>query len=139
MLRYFSIFCLFLAFTSCAKPTFEKVEGVYENGKPEGINVYEGEGDEAVIIEHREYYENEELRMKGAIDAGKRDGEWVAFYDDGSKWSLSTYDKGIKQGKSKVWFKNGNLRYEGKYLDDQKNGTWDYYDEAGALVKSLEH
>jgi len=82
----------------------------------------------------QEFYPNGALKMEGKNDEnGLRNGLWIAYYEDGTKWSESYYVKGKKSGHSLSFYPNGNVRYVGEYLDDEKIGTWKFYDENGDL------
>jgi hypothetical protein len=34
------------------------------------------------------------------------------------------------------YYENGKLKISGEYKDDEKSGTWKYYDEKGTLIKT---
>lgn len=83
----------------------------------------------------QEYHPNGALKMEGKHDEnGLRTGLWISYYENGIKWSESYYIKGKKSGHSLSFFPNGAVRYVGEYLDDQKVGTWKFYDENGELT-----
>ncbi len=42
------------------------------------------------------------------------------------------------KGKEVEYFENGNIKARGIYLDDQKYGWWDYYNENGDLIKKVD-
>lgn len=134
--------CLFffLAFLiSCSAPTFERVETKFEDGSPQKVSIMQGEGDQAVKVGHKEYHPNGQVFMEGNLKGENRNDVWVSYYDDGTPWSESTYKDGKKEGSIKVWFRNGNLRYIGQYTNDEKSGTWTYYDEDGNIVHEQKH
>jgi antitoxin component YwqK of YwqJK toxin-antitoxin module len=82
----------------------------------------------------QEFYPNGALKMEGKNDEnGLRNGLWIAYYENGKKWSESYYVKGKKSGHSLSFYPNGNVRYVGEYLNDEKIGTWKFYDENGDL------
>jgi antitoxin component YwqK of YwqJK toxin-antitoxin module len=41
-----------------------------------------------------------------------------------------------KHGPYFYYYENGKLKIKGEYKDDEKSGTWTYYDEKGTLVKT---
>ncbi len=67
-------------------------------------------------------------------DADARNGLWLSYYENGSKWSESMYVHGKKNGHSVTFFPNGKIRYIGEYKDDEKSGNWRFFDEVGLLV-----
>jgi antitoxin component YwqK of YwqJK toxin-antitoxin module len=73
-------------------------------------------------------YPNGIIKFTGFFRFGQRHGQWLAFYDNGIKWSECTYDKGKKDGESIVYFPNGNMQYKGWYKNDLQDSIWIYYD-----------
>ena len=82
-----------------------------------------------------EYHPNGNIKMEGQLnEIGERDGLWIAYYEDGTKWSESYYINGIRDGHSLSFFPNGQVRYIGEYRNDEKVGTWKFYNEDGSLA-----
>ena len=74
--------------------------------------------------------------MEGKLNAnGNRDGLWISYYENGTKWSESYYDDGSREGHSLSFFPSGQTRYIGEYKNDKKIGVWKFYDEDGELFK----
>lgn len=44
---------------------------------------------------------------------------------------------GNLQGAYKEFYASGKVRQEGNYKDDQKDGTWKYYDASGKLTAEV--
>jgi len=80
---------------------------------------------------------------------GREDGLSKEFGNDGRVVTLTTYKKGFvvsrerinrldaddrKQGLWKFFHNNGLVKLEGKYLNDNKDGYFKEYDEAGKLI-----
>jgi len=83
-----------------------------------------------------ENYPSGKLKMEGKLNAnGNRDGLWISYYENGTKWSESYYDDGSKEGHSLSFFPSGQTRYIGEYKNDKKIGVWKFYDEDGELFK----
>lgn len=76
-------------------------------------------------------YPNGVIKFTGFFRFGQRHGQWMAFYENGLKWSECFYDKGIKHGATMVYHPNGQLQYSGWYKNDQKDSLWFFYDEKG--------
>ncbi|MEO9532377.1 MAG: hypothetical protein ABJG68_08400 [Crocinitomicaceae bacterium] len=84
---------------------------------------------------YRENYPSGKLKIEGKTNAkGNRDGLWISYYEDGTKWSESYYDDGNKEGHSLAFFPNGQIRYVGEYKNDKKIGVWKFYAEDGELI-----
>ena len=84
-----------------------------------------------------EVYDNGQPKIKGLMVDGERDGLWVSFYEDGTRWSEENYRAGKRDGRAINFHPNGHLRYRGQYVDDVKTGLWQFYDEEGKLVKEM--
>ena len=71
-----------------------------------------------------EYHPNGNIKMEGNLnEEGQREGLWVAYYEDGTKWSESYYVNGIRDGHTLSFYPNGQVRYVGEYRNDEKTGT----------------
>lgn len=82
-----------------------------------------------------EYHPNGNIKMEGRLnDEGQRQGLWIAYYENGTKWSESYYVDGIRDGHSLSFYPNGRIRYVGEYKNDVKVGTWKFYNEDGTLA-----
>lgn len=79
-------------------------------------------------------YPNGIIKFSGFFRFGKRHGQWMAFYDNGKKWSECFYDKGKKHGLTQVFHPNGELFYTGWYKEDVKDSLWFFYDDKGKEV-----
>jgi len=79
-----------------------------------------------------ERYDNGNLKTEGwRNSSSQRDGIWYSYYEHGSKWSAMSYNNGIKEGQSVVYFPNAKIHYKGQYKNDKKAGTWIFYTENG--------
>jgi antitoxin component YwqK of YwqJK toxin-antitoxin module len=45
----------------------------------------------------------------------------------------------MNDGKRTTYFESGKIRYTGYYLNDKRVGKWQFYDEAGNLLKEVEY
>jgi antitoxin component YwqK of YwqJK toxin-antitoxin module len=80
------------------------------------------------------YFENGNKEMEGAYLNKKRNGKWIAWYDNGVVWSIGYYNEGLKNGSSKVYYPNGEVRYEKHYVNDTAEGAWLFYNENGEPI-----
>ncbi len=74
------------------------------------------------------------IKFTGFFRFGQRHGQWLAFYENGIKWSECFYDKGKRQGASMVYFPDGKLYYSGWFKNDLRDSIWVFYDEKGKEV-----
>jgi antitoxin component YwqK of YwqJK toxin-antitoxin module len=86
---------------------------------------------------YHEYYSNGNIKIKGVLKNGKRDGDWSYFYENGRLWSWGEYTDGVRNGASSVYYINGILKLEGNYVNDKKSGVWKFYDKDGKLIKEV--
>ncbi len=56
-------------------------------------------------------FETKKIFLGQMVD-GKKDGEWVEWYDSGLKKSKFKFSKGIRDGKQIGWYENGKKRAE---------------------------
>lgn len=87
---------------------------------------------------YEEKHKNGRIYMRGYYKEGKREGQWVSFYDNGLMWSEAFYENGKRNGKSVSYYENGNVRYAGLYKNDQQSGVWKFFDETGKLVNEFD-
>lgn len=82
-----------------------------------------------------EYHPNGNIKMEGKLnDNGRREGLWIAYYENGTKWSESYYVDGLRDGHNLSFYPNGRIRYIGEYKQDVKVGTWKFYNDDGTLA-----
>ena len=140
-MKYFLITALLLGMIACGDASTEKQipEKIQQpepstanppvNTSPNGSNTGLKQG------EYLEYYPSGILKIKGFHNqALNRDGLWISYYEEGTKWSESYYLDGKRDGHSITFYPNGQIRYVGEYKKDEKIGTWTFYDEAGNLT-----
>jgi hypothetical protein len=64
-------------------------------------------------------------------------------HEDGTKYIQYSYfsegDDRIRHGEYREWFRDGQLRAEGQYVDGQREGDWTFYFPNGALRTSGEY
>ncbi|MCJ7468077.1 MAG: nicotinic acid mononucleotide adenyltransferase [Maribacter sp.] len=60
--------------------------------------------EETNLIEATYYYDNGAISQKGTFDlAGKLQGQWVSFDENGKKTAIGKYNKGMRTGKWSFW------------------------------------
>ena len=73
-------------------------------------------------------------RVKGQIIKGKREGEWLQYYANGSLESKSNYKDGKEEGEVFWYYQNGRLEISGNYKDGKEEGGFISYDVNGRIV-----
>ena len=128
------IFTLGLFFTSCKNETYTHEEVTVK--KEDTMNVANLNATKSPISppdidytgDYVDKYPNGVIRFSGFFRFGKRHGQWLAFYDNGIKWSECFYDNDKKNGQSTVYYPNGNIQYTGWFKQDLQDSLWFFYD-----------
>ena len=93
-----------------------------------------------IIEDYIERYEtSNEVKVTGTLKNGVRDGLWTAWHENGNVESEVTYIDGDRHGMMRTWYIDGELRYKGAYANNEKIGTWIYYDKAGVEIKRIQY
>ncbi len=110
----------------------------YKNGKPHGLQVsFNPDGTinkkrtykNGFIISNK----TSEKKFIGGFKDGKKNGLWITYFDDGQLREKGAYKAGVKDGFWKYFNAKGEVIAEGNYLDGIKDGTWLAYDAWGYL------
>lgn len=113
------------------------VESSYENGKPRVVKYYDKKGDGLSLEREVVYYENQQKKMEGSYKDMQRNGQWKAWYEDGTIWSEGEYKDGKRNGMGIAYHENGKKYIEGMYRDDARTGIWTFYDTSGVKIKEI--
>jgi len=111
-----------------------RVAEVGEDGHPMTILYYKG--DVQTVIQ---YYATMELRCRGELKDGKREGLWQYWYENGNLQAEATYVGGREDGDYRVWREDGTPYYLGRYSNGARTGVWEVYDKDGNLVERREY
>ena len=79
------------------------------------------------------------VKMKGFYINGRREGEWVSFFENGKKQSEGFFKSGLRDGKALVYFENGQVYYEGYYKDGKEVGKWVFFDMQGKKINEKDY
>ena len=79
------------------------------------------------------YYDNGQLDWKGTYRNGKKEGEWVLYHDNGQLSLKGTYRNGQLEGEWVLYRDNGQLWRKGTYRNGKKEGEWVRYGDDGQL------
>lgn len=116
-------------------------EEEYFNGLEEGnYNEFDELGN---ILVTGEYFDGEregkwiiqinDNKAEGKYVTGLMDGRWKLYYDNGSLRFEGSYVQGRPEGKHKYYYPNGNLKEEQFYSSGLRQRNWKKYSEDGIL------
>jgi len=117
-MKFLKAFVLFIAVSSCTNNIKETI--VTSNAVIEPNNQID------TLIE---YYNNGNVKISGCFLKNKRDGEWVSYFENGTKQSVHHYKNGLLNGSIEVFLNSGKLLYQGFYVEGKKHGKWIYYNK----------
>ena len=107
------------------------VTGTFDNGATRVVKFYD-KNDTTRLEYEKHYYKTGQICMEGPLDSnGLRDGRWMAWYDCGKIWSEGDYTHGLRNGENKVYYVNGQVQYNKKYVNDTAEGNWTFYLDDG--------
>ncbi len=135
-MKYILLLTLF-AFLTFGCSQKKVVESTYENGNPKVEKYYHKKGNELILDREVIFYENKQKKMEGTYKYEQRDGQWKAWYDDGTLWSEGEYKDGKRNGLGIAYHENGKKYIEGMYCNDARVGAWRFYDTTGVLLKEV--
>ena len=75
-------------------------------------------------------------RVKGKINKGKREGEWLEYYQSGQLAYKSNYKDGKLEGEFLYYYENGQLWIKNNYKNGKLEGERLVYYENGQLEKT---
>ncbi len=84
-------------------------------------------------------YPNGIIKMKGFYINGKREGEWIGFFESGKKQSEGFFKAGLRDGKALVYHENEQIYYEGYYKNGKQVGKWIFFDPQGKKVNEKDY
>jgi antitoxin component YwqK of YwqJK toxin-antitoxin module len=138
MKKYLTVFLLFLILVSCNRQQ-SVVEETYPDGSPKKVCLYTGRGEKRQLIRETTYYPNGKLQMDGTYKNNQRDGQWIYWHQNGSKWSEGFFREGKNEGRRLTYFENGKIRYEEYYKDGIRVGKWKFFDDKGKLLQVIDY
>ena len=138
MKKYLTVSLFLLMFSACNRQQ-SVVEESYPDGSPKTVCLYTGKGENRQLIRETTYYPNRKLKMDGTYKNNQRDGQWIYWYENGSKWSEGFFREGKNDGKRLTYFENGKVRYEAYYKDGIRVGKWRFFDNNGKLLQEIDY
>jgi antitoxin component YwqK of YwqJK toxin-antitoxin module len=81
-------------------------------------------------------YENGQVKERWYVknsnaETTVRDGKYESWYKTGQKREQGEFVNGKKQGRWISWYENGQKEEEGEYVSGKKHGKWTEWDEDG--------
>ena len=89
------------------------------------------------ITREEHFYLGGKKYIEGNIKKDKRNGEWFAYFQDGSVQTSAFYVNGLEHGEYKVFRENGNPYYTGQYNMGICIGEWKWYDDKGNITQTV--
>jgi hypothetical protein len=83
--------------------------------------------------EYLNYYDNGQLENEGNYKNGEREGEYLNYYDNGQLENEGNYKNGKEEGEYVRYYKNGQLSLKGTYKNGKEEGEWVFYDTKGNI------
>ena len=109
----FSPLVLLLLLASCSTHRF--VASQHPNGKPEVVIYMKGKGEEAEKVMEKVYYPNGQMEYVGRFANGVENGEWLYFYEDGTRKSSEMWENGQEHGTFLDYAPDGQVSREVQY------------------------
>jgi antitoxin component YwqK of YwqJK toxin-antitoxin module len=103
----------------------------YDNGDLKKIGKYDSDGNGTG--EWKFYHKNGQLRKIGKYKIGKQTGEWKIYHENGQLEAIGKIENGKSIGEWKYYHGNGKLQEIGKYKNGKQTGEWKYYHDNGKL------
>lgn len=88
------------------------------------------------------HYPNGQLKSKQFFIKGKKSGVWEYYYENGQLKSTVTFLPNLSSedvGTVINYDENGVILSDGKFINDTMVFLWNYYDENGKKIYSLNH
>jgi antitoxin component YwqK of YwqJK toxin-antitoxin module len=82
---------------------------------------------------------NGRLLMEGDVRNGKRHGLWTSYHPSGAVQSRNEYRDGVLHGLTTTFRPNGALLYRGQNANGHPVGSWEFHDEVGTAVRTVEY
>lgn len=99
------------------------------NGIPVSLAYYRK--DTAFLLQ---FYDDFKIRAQGTLVSDLRQGVWTYYYPNGNTQAEAAYINGVENGKHNTFRENGIPFYLGFYINGQRAGVWEFYDEYGDLA-----
>lgn len=79
------------------------------------------------------YEKVKQYKYIGQFKDDKPYGKFVYYYEDGSVQAVMHFSNNGNLARSKIYHLSGYLMGQGKYVNQEKDSTWVYYDDRGII------
>lgn len=122
-------------------------EEYFLNGLEDGLSVeFDEKGD---TVSRGEYIDGERegswlfrqgnQQIRGYFKAGKMDGEWKHYFDNGRLSFSGKFADGEPTGRHQAYYETGTIKWEGKYVAGKREGEWKSYAADGTLNLTIDY
>lgn len=125
--------------TACKPKEGKDVIESYENKTPRIEKSWIEKGGVKEYTKETHYYASGQKEKEGGLKDGLREGNWKAWYQNGTIWSEGDFIQGKSHGVFKIYAENGVLQLEKNYNNGILDGTTSFFDGNGNLTKEVEY
>jgi uncharacterized protein len=112
--------------------------GPYRNKIP--VGVHREYGKDGKVTNAFIYNDNGLLLSEGLVDeAGKYNGKWKDFYNNGKVQAEGQYTDSRRTGQWKFYNASEKVEQTGSYNNGRPDGLWNWYYENGSILKEEEY
>ncbi len=109
------------------------LDGITTEYSPKGKIITQGDYIEG-LEEGTWFYETGDMRMEGDYSSGMRNGNWKYTYNNGQLAFEGRFVDDNPNGTHIFYYPDGKIRETGNYVMGRKNGDWKRYHEDGILI-----
>ncbi len=132
-----SITFIALFFTACDEELEQQVVASYPNGKPMRVEFVKYIGDRKTVLKEARYFPNGNIETEGSLQAGKKNGLWLTYKNDGFKYLEENYKNDQLHGEFTMWYRSGSVNYQGEYFEGKPHGEWKFFKADGSATKRV--
>ena len=86
-----------------------------------------------------QFYSNYTVRSTERLTDGVRNGHVIFYFPNGNPQVEADFVDGLEEGPYIVYRQTGIPFYQGSYHAGQRVGVWEFYDEEGNLVNTIDY
>ncbi|MCB0791305.1 MAG: hypothetical protein H6595_05665 [Flavobacteriales bacterium] len=113
-----------------ATPMVERAQRPVHFGPQDTIPPGAGDGEHTIRLP-------DGSTMTGRFQDGMREGPWKSFFPNGELRSTGEFHLGRSNGDVEVYREGGVPYYTGRMRNDERVGTWHYYDTKGRTIRTV--
>lgn len=83
-------------------------------------------------------YPNGRIQYEATFRQGKPVGEMVRYYENGAVRARMVFDTIAERNYTRLYYQNGSLAAEGRFVQQVKDSVWTYYSEFDGTVRITE-